>query len=206
MTAVNLFDTSANSHAGKKRKDGYNGAGRSVDSGEKNAKRVIVSFSRYAFLPLMAIILASCSGKVTYQQPIFSKPPAGVDLSDINETTRLLDQHFNKWAGTPYRQGGRDRQGIDCSGFVQQTYYTLFGISLPRTTRIQAQSGNKIARPQLKPTDLVFFKTGLFDKHVGIYKGNGQFMHVSTKRGVSLSRLSDDYWEDHFWQARRIIE
>lgn len=168
--------------------------------------RGIANISRYAFLPLMVIVLASCSGRVTYQQPTFSKPRTGIDLYNINETTRLLDQHFNQWAGTPYSQGGRDKQGIDCSGFVQQTYSTLFGISLPRTTRVQARAGIKIARPELKPTDLVFFKTGLFDKHVGIYRGNGQFMHVSTKRGVSLSRLSDDYWEDHFWQARRIIE
>jgi cell wall-associated NlpC family hydrolase len=154
----------------------------------------------------MLLILAGCSGKVTYQQSTVSQPRMDVDLSDRNETVRLLDQHFKKWSGAPYRKGGRDKRGIDCSGFVQQTYSTLFGISLPRTTRIQAQTGDKISRPELRPTDLVFFKTGLFNKHVGIYKGNGQFMHVSTKRGVSLSSLSDEYWEDHFWQARRIIE
>lgn len=166
----------------------------------------MVSFSRYVFLPLMVLILAGCSDKVTYQQSTVSQPRTDVDLSDRNKTVRLLDQHFKQWAGAPYRRGGRDKRGIDCSGFVQQTYSTLFGISLPRTTRIQAQTGDKISRPELRPTDLVFFKTGLFNKHVGIYKGNGQFMHASTKRGVSLSRLSDEYWEDHFWQARRIIK
>lgn len=181
-------------------------AERGVVSREKKAKRAVVRYIIYVFLSLMVSILASCSGKVSYQQPADYEPGPVVDLSDTMETSRVLDQHFDKWAGTPYRDGGMDKRGIDCSGFVQQTYYRLFGISLPRTTKIQAKSGNKIARSELKPTDLVFFKTGFFDKHVGIYKGNGQFMHVSTKRGVSLSDLADVYWNDHFWQARRIIE
>ena len=181
-------------------------AERGVVSREKKVKRAVVRYIIYVFLSLMVSILASCSGKVSYQQPADYEPRPVVDLSDTMETSRVLDQHFDKWAGTPYRDGGMDKRGIDCSGFVQQTYYTLFGISLPRTTKIQAKSGNKIARSELKPTDLVFFKTGFFDKHVGIYKGNGQFMHVSTKRGVSLSYLGEFYWNDHFWQARRIIE
>lgn len=186
---------------------GFRGrAERGVVSREKNVKRAVVRYIIYAFLSLMVSILVSCSGKVSYPQPADYEPRTVVDLSDTMETTRVLDQHFDKWVGTPYRDGGMDKRGIDCSGFVQQTYYTLFGLSLPRTAKVQAQSGNKITRSELKPTDLVFFKTGFFDKHVGIYKGNGQFMHVSTKRGVSLSHLGDVYWKDHFWQARRIIE
>lgn len=181
-------------------------AERGVVSRERNVMRAVVRYIIYVFLSLMVSILASCSGRVSYQQPADYKPRPVIDLSDTMETTRELDRHFVKWVGTPYRDGGMDKRGIDCSGFVQQTYHTLFGISLPRTTKNQAQSGNKIARSELKPTDLVFFKTGFFDKHVGIYKGNGQFMHVSTKRGVSLSHLGDVYWKDHFWQARRIIE
>ena len=126
--------------------------------------------------------------------------------SDAAEAARVLETYFNDWVGTPYRAGGSDRRGIDCSGFVQQAYAALFGIPLPRTTKMQARSGNKISQSELKPTDLVFFRTGFFNRHVGIYRGNGHFMHVSTKRGVTLSRLHDDYWNGHFWQARRIIQ
>ncbi len=149
-------------------------------------------------------MMASCSGKVTYHLPVDHEPRTVIDMSDIEEVSRELDNYYKKWVGTPYREGGLDRRGIDCSGFVQQTYLSLFGISLPRTTRSQAQLGNKINRSELKPTDLVFFKTGFLDRHVGIYRGNDQFMHVSTKNGVSLSLLNEAYWSDHFWQARRI--
>lgn len=162
---------------------------------------------RYAALLFMISILAGCSAAVTNQEQRTEYQVRRFDGgSDAAEAARVLDTYFNDWVGTPYRPGGWDRRGIDCSGFVQQAYAALFGIPLPRTTKMQARSGNKISQSDLKPTDLVFFKTGLFNRHVGIYRGNGHFMHVSTKRGVSLSRLDDDYWDGRFWQARRIIQ
>lgn len=168
-------------------------------------QRIIAMMFRSALLLFMIAVLAGCSGTVIDPEQSTDYKAYRVDGGwDAAEAARVLEAYFNDWVGTPYRPGGSDKRGIDCSGFVQQAYAALFDISLPRTTKMQARSGNKISQSELKATDLVFFKTGLFSKHVGIYRGDGHFMHASTKRGVSLSRLDDDYWNGHFWQARRI--
>ena len=167
---------------------------------------VIVSMLYHAVLTLILFVIAGCSGTVIYTEQTDYAPHKIIGAPNTAEIDEVLEAYYSEWAGTPYRQGGSGRRGIDCSGFVQQAYAALFGISLPRTTKMLARSGKKISQSELKATDLVFFRTGIFEKHVGIYRGNGHFMHVSTKRGVSMSRLDDDYWDDHFWQARRIIE
>ena len=115
-----------------------------------------------------------------------------------------LQSHYRDWAGVPYRYGGRDRSGIDCSSFVRRTLDAVESIDLPRTTAAQAQRGEAIGRGDLSPGDLVFFRTGGGNRHVGIYIGDGRFMHASTSRGVTLSRLDNIYWRRHYWQSRRI--
>lgn len=116
---------------------------------------------------------------------------------------RLLAQH-RQWRGVPYREGGQSRRGIDCSGFVQVAYRSVFGKKLPRTTEQLAEEGWEIDRESLRPGDLVFFKTGWWARHVGIYVNNGRFLHASKSRGVMLSPLSNPYWRDTYWMARRV--
>ncbi|MFT6352971.1 C40 family peptidase [Neptuniibacter pectenicola] len=115
----------------------------------------------------------------------------------------LLDQHKN-WQGTPYQWGGESRQGVDCSAFTQLTYQTVFGYQLPRTTIAQVDSGVAIKQHQLTPGDLVFFKLGgNKQRHVGVYVEQGVFLHASTSKGVTLSRLDNPYWKQHYWKAVR---
>lgn len=145
-------------------------------------------------LTLMALLLAGCS----------STPRYGHTPADLHHPQRqqLLD-HYSQWAGTPYRYGGQDRSGVDCSGFIQRVYADLNGTQLPRTTEKQARIGSPVKRHQLQPADLVFFKTGWKQRHAGIYIGNGEFIHASTSRGVMISRLDNPYWDDSWWMARR---
>lgn len=100
--------------------------------------------------------------------------------------------------------GGLSKRGVDCSGFVYLTYRTQFGRTLPRTTELQVERGTEVKRSNLRPGDLLFFKTGLFSRHVGIYVGGQRFVHASSSRGVISSGLAEDYWNDHYWTARRI--
>ena len=115
----------------------------------------------------------------------------------------LLDQ-YDEWRGTKYAYGGLSKDGIDCSGFVHQTFLSKFDIRLPRQSIIQGEVGYDIATDLLQPGDLVFFKIGINTNHVGIYIDNGEFMHVSKKLGVTLSSLNDPYWHRRYWKARRI--
>lgn len=133
-------------------------------------------------------------------------PPPNARLSDPIMVIAELHDQLAQWYGTPYRYGGLDRRGIDCSGFVYLTFRDRFGLQLPRTTQAQTSQGTRVDRDALLPGDLVFFKTGSGSDglHVGIYDKDDQFIHASTSRGVMRSSLDNVYWKRAYWQARRI--
>ncbi len=110
-----------------------------------------------------------------------------------------------QYIGVPYVWGGSTPAGFDCSGFVQYVFQ-LHGISLPRTSRQQWTAGKSIATSQLQPGDLVFFNTsGSGVSHLGIWVGDGQFIHASSSRGVMISALSNSYWSPRYMGARRVL-
>ena len=130
--------------------------------------------------------------------------PGQVSLADPEAARAALLEQYLDWAGVPYRMGGRSREGLDCSGFIQLTYLQRFGVELPRDTSAQRGVGRKVEPSRLLPGDLVFFDTGPTGRHVGIYVGKRQFLHVSSSTGVMLSRLDDGYWEARFRDAIRV--
>lgn len=134
-----------------------------------------------------------------------SGPGALQDLHPARVRQALLAQH-ERWAGTPYRLGGESERGIDCSALVQAVFSDTFHLELPRTTDGQVNEGMAIERTELQAGDLVFFRPSRAYNHVGIYVGDGVFLHASTSRGVRLSKLDSSYWRRHYWQARRPLE
>ncbi|MFA0441832.1 hydrolase [Vibrio sp. 10N.286.49.C2] len=111
---------------------------------------------------------------------------------------------YKKWQGVPYRLGGTNYSGVDCSAFVQAVYKDAYSVSLPRTTAQQINIGSKVGYNDAKSGDLVFFKTGYKTRHVGIYLGGNTFMHASTSKGVIMSRLDNPYWASTFWHFRSV--
>lgn len=115
-----------------------------------------------------------------------------------------LNKAVNEVVGTPYKWGGTTIQGFDCSGFIRYVF-NQFETKLPRTSKSQAQVGTKVDKHELRPGDLVFFNTdGKGISHAGIYIGEGKFAHSSSSRGVSISKLSDSYYEKRYVTARRV--
>jgi len=111
--------------------------------------------------------------------------------------------------GSPYKSGGTDpEKGVDCSGFVSHVYKRTEDISLPHNAKAISQNGEVVAQEQLQPGDLVFFNTMRKPySHVGIYAGDGKFVHASssqTKR-VMVSNMKDGYWSKRFDGARRVL-
>ncbi len=130
---------------------------------------------------------------------------AGSSLAASTALAAIVREESADWIGTRYRYGGTTRRGIDCSSFVQHIMRDGLDVDLPRTTASQVQIGESVSRDDLRPADLVFFRRrGV--RHVGIYLGNGEFVHASSRNGVIISSLSEGYYERHFWAARRVVE
>jgi peptidoglycan endopeptidase LytE len=112
--------------------------------------------------------------------------------------------------GTPYRNGGSDPAGFDCSGFVWYVF-DRHGVHVPRTVGEQSQAGSHVDQSDLRPGDLLFFDTGgaTFQgsraTHVGISVGGDQFVHAPSTTGqVRVERLGSSYWAPRFLEARRV--
>jgi cell wall-associated NlpC family hydrolase len=117
-----------------------------------------------------------------------------------------LLQHALALLGTPYRWGGTSADGFDCSGLVGYVFHSALGIDLPRVSRDMARTGELITdRADLSPGDLVFFGRKGRVSHVGIYVGEGRFLHAPrTGRDVTVSSLESGYWSDKYMEARRV--
>jgi cell wall-associated NlpC family hydrolase len=106
----------------------------------------------------------------------------------------------------PYRYGGRAPTGFDCSGFVGYVFSQSAGLALPRRAEEIRRLGDVLDKGDLAAGDLVFFNTlGRRYSHVGIYVGEGQFVHAPARRGrVRVDRLGDPYWTARYNGARRL--
>ena len=151
------------------------------------------------------VFLAGCSAPA--KQRTAATKPATIfpETTRPSKLQRQLMSHYDHWKRAPYKLGGISKRGIDCSGFVHITYRDVFHRKIPRSTQLQGMAGHSVSRKNLRLGDLVFFRTGRRQRHVGIYIGNNRFMHASTSRGVMLSTLNSPYWSKHYWKAKRLL-
>ncbi len=169
---------------------------------------------RYLGVVLVVLLLLNgCSTKKTKPTPkqktstkvVTKKKTPSYKPKKQNWITTALYSEYKKWYKTPYKYGGLSKNGIDCSAFVQLSFKNAFNISIPRMAKDQAKKGYRVSKKEVKEGDLVFFKTGYNTRHSGIIIEKDKFMHVSTKRGVSISSLNNPYWKSKYWQSRRIL-
>ena len=118
---------------------------------------------------------------------------------------KSLMHEYQSWKGTRYRFGANSHKAIDCSALTKRFYEEAFAVTLPRTTTAQIRKGKKAKYRSMRIGDLVFFKTGKVQKHVGIYIGDNQFIHASHRKGVTISELSNPYWNQHLLAVRRVL-
>ena len=149
------------------------------------------------------------------QKKTGKKTDAGNKLSWNNSASRdkapsakeqKIMNEAKKYLGVPYRFGGMDTSGFDCSGFIRYIF-GRHGIDLPHSSDAQYSSyGRFVSIDSLEPGDLVFFTTyneGV--SHSGIYVGNGNFISATTSNGIAVANMKSGYWFDHYVGAKRVL-
>jgi cell wall-associated NlpC family hydrolase len=168
-------------------------------------------------LPLSAACLgvalvAGCSSAPVYRGGGIAC--RGADLSEAvsrsaaaprTSIENRLDREIESWIGTPYVYGGESRSGADCSGFTQAVFSAV-GVEIPRTASMQASAAREVSPSSVRYGDLLFFNTsGSGVSHVGIYTGNGFFVHASSSRGVVRQSLAHPYYTTRLVKAGRVL-
>jgi cell wall-associated NlpC family hydrolase len=131
--------------------------------------------------------------------------------TDASEKVNKIIEYAKKLLGVKYVYGGSSPKGFDCSGFVQYVFKN-FGTKLERTAAGQSKHGEEVSKKNLKRGDLVFFDTNggrNSIEHVGIYIGDGKFIHASSGRStrkVVISDLTQGFYADTYMKARRYIK
>jgi cell wall-associated NlpC family hydrolase len=165
----------------------------------RTAGSVIVIFGVSAALAGCALLAKE---PVIAERPVVgARPPAGERSpmeSSVGETVVALAK---RQVGAPYRRGGSNPSGFDCSGLVRYVYAQV-GVSLPHNAAQQYRLGTEVKRDNLEPGDLVFFDRL---RHNGIYIGDGRFIHARQPgRGVNVARLDDEWYAARWVGARRL--
>jgi cell wall-associated NlpC family hydrolase len=169
-----------------------------------------MSWRAWSILAL-AWIVASCASSGAVPRPFpaprgGSRPDPPAPSSASRSSGYAVAGAALDLRGAPYREGGADPRGFDCSGLVQYVF-GLHGVGLPRSVAGQSRAGRAVDASALEPGDLVFFSTvAPGPSHVGIAIGGDEFVHAPSGRGeVRVERLSAPYWAQRFVGARRVL-
>jgi lipoprotein Spr len=160
------------------------------------------------FLWLCCLFGFQCTALANTSVPHHSSKQAAVKpvkaTASVKRRSRLM-REYQHWKGTRYRLGANSHRAIDCSALTRRLYQEAFAVKLPRTTGEQMHRGRKARRGAPHIGDLVFFKTGRVQRHVGIYIGDNRFIHASRRKGVTISRLTSPYWNHHLLAVRQVL-
>lgn len=158
------------------------------------------------------LLLAAFAGILAFAQPALATDEPVRDNNFIERYTNTAQDLILKgleMVGVVYRRGGTDPDaGLDCSGFVQLVFRDAVGLVLPRTSKEMSEVGTRIDKQELKPGDLVFFNTmRRAFSHVGIYLGEGRFLHSPRPGGeVRVEDMGSSYWVKRYNGARRVVD
>ncbi|WP_375416215.1 C40 family peptidase [uncultured Hymenobacter sp.] len=176
------------------------------------SSQVAPAVAEASLLPAFSDSVAAPTGRPALPAPAAARDSLAygyyaqtLGLKLAHTENKSLLQTVIDWVGTPYRYGAASRQGTDCSGFVTRVFQQVYGITLQRSSRSMFSRAQRVAKADLQPGDLVFFRhQGGAIYHVGIYLKNGKFAHSATNGGVMVSSLSQPYYQRNFYAAGRM--
>ena len=175
---------------------------------EYSLQAIYDELHRAEYLARMAEAARQRAERITQAQEAAKKVGKTYQVSDLDKQKLLEDAKYFK--GGRYVWGGTTPEGFDCSGYVQYLY-KKHNIDLPRTAWAQSKKGESVDMDHLQKGDLLFFltdkKRGIPVTHVGIYIGNGNFIHAASKKqGIIISPLTHGSYAETFVSARRVAQ
>ncbi len=160
-------------------------------------------------LLMLLVLITGCKSYPRYRTGGEVLPPE-IDQSEVKHTTNdylRLGTILQSYLGKPYSGRSKWEDGVDCSHFTRSVFRRFNKFELPRTVAEQFKAGRSVHYNRLAYGDLIFFKTERNRvSHVGVFVGDGQFIHASTSRGVIISYLNEKYWAQRWSGARRILD
>ncbi len=169
-----------------------------AEMSETASKSSFTKFTEKYVSPVLSVATEMCS-------PLQFKYAQLLNRDVESLTNFSLFSFIDKWWGTRYRYGGTGKSGIDCSAFTGLLMSSVFSIAMPRTAREQYAACEKLKEDEMLEGDLVFFNTRGGVSHVGVYLGEGYFVHSSCSSGVTISSLDDTYYRKRFIAGGRPI-
>jgi lipoprotein Spr len=182
---------------------------------KKYVHDLVLSASKITVFVLgLALFFSSCHHKKDVEDKITIKSVPSNKVAIVAEKLAVSEKEVrNKklysfvsdWYGTPYKYGGCDKGGVDCSCFTGILYKKVYNVTVGRNSSLIHKEAEHIKTSHLREGDLVFFKIGTRDvSHVGIYLKDNKFVHASTSKGVMINDLNENYYKKYYYEAGRV--
>ena len=160
-------------------------------------------FFRFYLLLISAGFISSCGVKKSVSThstvSVTKKYSELLGVDEKNISNLKLYNFIDEWYGAPYQYGGKSKSGVDCSGFTSILFKEVYEKNISGSSSSIYNQCEKISKSDLREGDLVFFKIETKDvSHIGIYLQNNKFVHASTKAGVMIDDLAEDYYKKYF--------
>ena len=163
----------------------------------------------YALIATLLFFMTACSQQSNHRSSVIQSSQQNSHASQVPQQSSLANIHparlrmieiAQSTIGTPYKWGGSSPQrGFDCSGLMSYVHKNALGLKIPRTAAKQRDNSRTINYAQLKPGDMLFFKTGRKTNHVGVYIGDRKFIHApSGGKRVKIASMDSTYWFKRF--------
>ena len=128
-----------------------------------------------------------------------------INVDDSKIDNVKLYSFIDEWYGVPYKYGGKNKEGIDCSNFTSTLYLNVYSKPLTGTSSSIFDQCKVVSKSNLEEGDLVFFKIdGDKISHIGVYLQNNKFVHATTKKGVMIDDLDEEYYKKYYYKGGRL--
>jgi lipoprotein Spr len=182
---------------------------------KNNVPNIVFSTSKtFVLVWVLSFVMSSCHHKKDVEDKITIKSTSSSKVTTVAQKLSITEKEvrskklysfISDWYGTPYKYGGCDKNGVDCSCFTGILFKKVYGVTVGRNASLMHKEADHIKTSHLREGDLVFFKMGTKEvSHVGVYLKDNKFVHASTSKGVMINDLGEAYYKKYYYESGRL--